>query len=96
MIPATSRRVSAHTAEHINEQIRQRTNESLLYHAGHEEEIDERLRELEDEWDIERTLEANAAGASLIGLTLALTVDRRWLALPVGVAAFLLQHAVQG
>lgn len=27
---------------------------------------------------------------------LALMVDRRWLALPVGVAAFLLQHAVQG
>ena len=29
-------------------------------------------------------------------LTLGLTLDRRWLALPVGVAAFLLQHAVQG
>ena len=27
---------------------------------------------------------------------LALMVDLRWLALPVGVAAFLLQHAVQG
>ena len=46
--------------------------------------------------DIERTLEANAASLSLIGVTLGLTVDRRWLALPVGVAAFLLQHAVQG
>jgi hypothetical protein len=32
----------------------------------------------------------------LLGLTLGLTLDRRWLFLPLGVAAFLLQHAVQG
>ena len=47
-------------------------------------------------WDIERTLEANAATASLIGLTLGATVDRRWFAFPAIVAGFLLQHALQG
>ena len=96
MIPATSRRVAEHTAGHVNEQIRERINESVLYHAEHEHEIDARLRQLDHEWDIERTLEANAAAISLIGLTFGLAVDRRWLALPIGVAAFLLQHAVQG
>jgi hypothetical protein len=54
------------------------------------------LAELDHEWDIERTLEANAATASLIGLTLGATVDKRWFLFPGVVAAFLLQHAVQG
>ncbi len=43
-----------------------------------------------------RTLEANAATASLIGLTLGATVDRKWFIFPAVVAGFLLQHAVQG
>jgi hypothetical protein len=84
------------SAEHVNAEIRRRTDESVLSYAEHSVEIDDRLWELDNEWDIERTLEANAAAFSLLGLTLALTVDRRWLALPIGVAAFLLQHVVQG
>jgi hypothetical protein len=96
MISATSRPVPEHSAEHVNAEIRRRTDESVLSYAEHSVEIDDRLWELDNEWDIERTLEANAAAFSLLGLTLALTVDRRWLALPIGVAAFLLQHVVQG
>jgi hypothetical protein len=96
MIPATSRRVPEHTAAHVNALVREQTEQSVRYHAAHPEEIGERLRELDREWDIERALEANAASFSLLGLTLALTHDRRWIALPIGVTAFLLQHAVQG
>ena len=95
-VPATTRRVPEHTAAHINRQIERETEASVAYFAEHPDEIDDRLEELDREWDIERTLEANAASVSLLGLTLGLTVDRRWLALPIGVAAFLLQHAVQG
>ena len=49
--------------------------------------IDERIRELEREWNVERTLEAKAATLSLAGIALGLTVDRRFLALPVVAAA---------
>jgi hypothetical protein len=96
LMPPTARRVPAHTAPHVNRRIEQEIEASVAYFAEHPEEIDDRLDELDREWDIERTLEANAASFSLLGLTLGLTLDRRWLALPVGVAAFLLQHAVQG
>ena len=96
LMPPTASRVPAHTAAHINRRIEQEIEASVMYFAEDPEEIDDRLGELDREWDIERTLEANAASFSLLGLTLGLTVDRRWLALPVGVAAFLLQHAVQG
>ena len=96
LMAPTASRVPAHTAAHVNRRIERETEASVAYFAEHPEEIDDRLGELDREWDIERTLEANAASFSLVGLTLGLTVDRRWLALPVGVAAFLLQHAVQG
>jgi hypothetical protein len=96
LVSATTTRVPEHTAEHINLEIQQQIDANVAYFAEHPDAIDDRLDELDREWDIERTLEANAASFSLLGLTLGLTVDRRWLALPVGVAAFLLQHAVQG
>ena len=95
-LPSTTSRVPEHTAPHINRQIRQQIEDNLAYFAAHPDEIDGRLEELDQEWDDERTLEANAATFSLLGLTLGLAVDRRWLALPVGVAAVLLQHALQG
>ena len=96
LVSATTSRVAEHTAGHLNLQIQQQIEANVAYFAEHPDEIDERLDVLDREWDIERILEANAASFSLLGLTLGLTVDRRWLALPVGVAAFLLQHAVQG
>ena len=40
--------------------------------------------------------EANAASVVLVGMYLSLTVNRRWLLLPIAVGGFLLQHAVQG
>jgi len=95
-VAPTATRVTEHTAAHVNRQIERRIEASVAYFAEHRDQIERRLEELDQEWDIERMLEANAASFSLLGLTLALTVDRRWLALPIGVAGFLLQHAVQG
>ncbi|MEX0613239.1 MAG: hypothetical protein WD229_14055 [Pirellulales bacterium] len=97
MIPSTVQRVPRHTPGHLNERIRRRTEQNVACHAaGGPAAIQRRLDELDREWDIERTLEANAATVSLVGLTLGATVDRKWYALPAAVAAFLLQHAVQG
>jgi hypothetical protein len=97
MIPSTVARVSEHTSDGANEAIRRQTHENVArYAAGGPEAIDRRLAELEREWDIERTLEANAATVALVGLGLGTFVDRRFYLLPAAVAGFLLQHAVQG
>ncbi|MGZ8260730.1 MAG: hypothetical protein ACXWUL_09285 [Caldimonas sp.] len=48
------------------------------------------------EWDIERCLETGASSLTIIGSALGVAVDRKWFLLPMGVAAFLLQHALQG
>ncbi len=96
LIPATTERVPLQTDPEIHERITQRTEADVGVYAADRRLIDLRLQELEREWDIERLLEANAAAVSLIGLTLARFVNRRWFLLPAAVATFLLQHAVQG
>lgn len=103
MFPETAARVPEHTAEEVNARIAAETERRLITAAerleqlgGRMHDIDSRLRDLEREWDIERTLEANAATLSIIGVTLGAFVDRRFLALPALVTGFLLQHALQG
>jgi hypothetical protein len=96
MLTTTPERVPAHTDERVNRRIGQGIAESVRWHAEHADRIDRRLDQLDQEWDIERTLEANAATLALTGTLLGIFVDRRFLALPVAVTAFLLQHAIQG
>jgi hypothetical protein len=93
--PYTEERVQEHTEEQINQRLRRELEARVLYYAQRPHEIDERLTELDEEWDIERVIQTNAGIVSLVGLTLA-TARRRWLILPAVAAGFLLQHAIQG
>lgn len=97
MLAATRDRVSANTCERVNDRIRQKAEARIGYFAGAgRAAIDQRLAELDREWDIERYLETMAPSVSLAGLTLGATVNRKWLLLPVIVQTFFLQHALQG
>lgn len=97
MIPSTVERVPQHTAEHVNQEIRRQTEERVARCAATgRQAIDRRLAELDHEWDIERTLEANAATLCAAGAALALLSDRRFALVPLVVGSFLIQHAVQG
>jgi hypothetical protein len=96
MVPQTSARVPKNTAQGVNDEIRRDMERRLRYYAANPGQIDKRLREIDREWDIERMLEANAASVAFAGVVLGAAVDKRFLALPALVGAFLLQHAVQG
>ena len=61
IVVRTTARVPDHTPERYNRQIEAETTERVGYYARNSPKIDARLRELDEEWDIERTLEANAA-----------------------------------
>lgn len=96
-LPGTAERVELHTPPRINERIHHHMRQRVAAcYALSDEQIDARIRELEEEWDIERTLEANAASVILTGLALGTFAHRRWYLLSVAAAGFLLQHAVQG
>ncbi len=97
MVTSTRDRVPMNTDACINASIRRKTENNIAYFAsGGSDAITRRLAELDQEWDIERMLETNAATATLIGMTLGITVSKKWFVLPAAVAGFLLQHAVQG
>jgi len=96
IVARTTTRVPDHTPERYNWRIEAETAQRVQLYAQHPRGIDVRLNELDEEWDIERTLEANAAALGLSGTLLGAFVDRRFLALPAVVSFFLLQHAIQG
>jgi hypothetical protein len=59
-------------------------------------ELGARIERVERESDVERALEINAATLALSGLALGVFVNRKLLAIPAVVLAFLLQHGIQG
>lgn len=96
MSTTTTNRVIVNTAEEINRRIRRESEVRVRVLAADPAGLDGRLEELDEEWDIERVLETNASALAFGGLALGATVNRKWLALPALVTAFLFQHAVQG
>jgi hypothetical protein len=95
-VPSTKQRVRRNTDASINRRIDDQLENAIRYYSVHLEDIDSRLKELDEEWDIERMIEANASTLALAGTVLGITADKRFLALPAIVTAFLLQHAIQG
>jgi len=80
-----------------NQRIQARTlHDVTSYFDASENEIDARIRELEAQWNLERTLEANGAALALIGLALGISSDRRFFALTLLASSCLLQHALSG
>jgi hypothetical protein len=96
MMPNTRERVPVHTTAKINRRIRQQSEIDVQKYASNPASIDRRLKQLDEEWDIERAIQANASSLAFAGIVLGGTVDKRWLILPGFVMAFLFQHAVQG
>lgn len=93
---SSASRVRRHTSSVANARIDQKTQADLAYFADHPDEINQRLKELDGEWDVERVLELNSASITLVGLLLGAFHSRYWLFLPASVQAFFLQHGVQG
>lgn len=90
-------RVRNASAAKDNKEIDSDVKENLKkFSESDYEAVDDRIAELDKEWDIERTLQLNAASLAITGTVLGLLVDKRWLALPVIVGSFLVQHAIQG
>lgn len=96
MIAETATRVPQHTPSHINRSIRHQIQRNIERYRQKPHLIPQRMEELDREWDIERSVEAISAGLTLTGLALTIGVSRKWLALPIVVQLFMLQHSLQG
>jgi hypothetical protein len=90
-------RVRRATQSDLNAQIDNLIIFNLEYYKSEgKAAIDKRIQELDREWDIERTLEMNAAAFAFTGSILAAVINRKWMIVPAMVSAFLAQHAIQG
>jgi hypothetical protein len=89
--------VRDNTSPEVARRIRAQTEASVAACArGGPSAIEQRLFELDREWDVERCLETGAASLSLLGVALGSTLNRKWFLLPAAVGAILLQHTMQG
>src|SRR4051812_48820104 len=75
-------RVRAHTTSAVNRTIDQETTRNIqAYNAAGPEAIEDRIRALELEWDVERVLETMASSFALTGVLLGTRVNKRFLAI---------------
>jgi hypothetical protein len=90
-------RVRSHTAAAVLRRIDDATVASLTVHAAAgSHAVGQRLIELDREWDVDRTIEVEAAAMGLVGLALGAFVNRTLLAMPALVGASVLTYALTG
>jgi hypothetical protein len=83
-------RIRRYTSPATLQKIDQQIEHSVAYYASQPDEvIAERIRELQQEWSINRFLQANTAGMGLLGAILGLFVSRKWAILTVAGFGFL-------
>lgn len=80
-----------------DEPFRRHTEEQIAYYAaGGPRSIDDRIRHLDSEWDLERSLEAGGNVLALAGLLLGITHNKKWFLVSGMIAALLLQRSLTG
>jgi hypothetical protein len=83
------------TLEHSTA-VEKSIQENVNHYYNDRGDIEKRLMELDNEWDVERVLQAMAAGLTLTGILLGTKQNKNWLSLPVVASSFLLSHAIAG
>lgn len=93
---ATARRVEEYTPKPVADRIQRQTEASLVKAAADRQGIERRLHELDEEWEMERTLQTHFALINLLGITLGALVARPWFLLTGVAAGYMVEHALKG
>jgi hypothetical protein len=97
MLASTRNRIEQNTAGAINQQFEQASTARVQEYANAgPEAIEQRLQELDREWDIERLVEVEAPATIVLGIALGVVHDRRWMMLSALAAGMLIVHSLQG
>jgi hypothetical protein len=93
----TSNRVELNTSPKVNAQFDEQLRANIAMYAGATDtEIDQRLRALDREWNIERVIEMEAPTVIGLGAVLGTALNRKWYALAALAASMVALHNVQG
>lgn len=66
------------------------------YRLESEEVINNRIRKLDAEWDVERSIQLKASLIALGGVALGVSLGKKWLMIPAAICSFFAVHAIQG
>ncbi len=89
--------VRAHSVQRVNELIDARIEENIsTYRQASPWDVNDRLNQLEHEWDVERLTMANLGGLAAVGGLLGLLWGRRWFWLSALAGGFIVQQTLRG
>lgn len=84
------------TASLIDQRVEAEIGARLRSCAGNRRRITRRLRELDDEWDLESVLESKASIVAALGVILGAVVNRRVPSVPVSLTSSLVRLTANG
>ena len=75
----------------------EKIQDNLVHYANETEQvIQKRIRQLNKEWDTNKTLIVSGAAMALAGVVLGLTVNKKWYWLTSAVASLAVEHIFKG
>ncbi|HEX8462095.1 MAG TPA: hypothetical protein VF623_11720 [Segetibacter sp.] len=83
------------TLEHSTEAEKE-IQDRLNGFYNNQENINWRLAELDEEWDIEKILQVEGAALTIAGVVLGVSVNKKWLALPLAASLLSLAGIAKG
>ncbi|MDQ0413346.1 DUF2892 domain-containing protein [Mesobacillus stamsii] len=97
LFPPTTTKVNMFSSPRVNREIKSRTKRNIeQYTEKSDEDIKARIKELDYEWDTERTLEVNFALIVIVTTFIGAIRNKKWSLISTIAAVFMLQHSLQG
>lgn len=97
MIQSTTERVESNTSEAHREELDQQLRETISrYRNADRQQIDKRIAELDQEWDVERMIEVEAPLMIGLGAGLGLLRSPKWFGLSAAAAVMVILHNTRG
>lgn len=97
LFPPTTTKVNMFSSPRVNREIKSRTERNIeQYTEKSDEDIKARIKELDYEWDTERTLEVNFALIVVVTTFIGAIRNKKWSLISTIAAVFMLQHSLQG
>lgn len=84
------------TVEEAADANRQRTEANIAYFRENPSEMDRRILELDEEWDVGRVLQVLASGAAIASFWMSLSRTKLFLLVPLALAGGALHHGLTG
>jgi len=90
-------RIRENTSDEINRRIDRFTEDNIRYFATQPNDVlSDRIDDLEEEWDVDRLVQACVSGVGLTSIIFGALFSKKWWLVTTAAAGFLGNHAING